>query len=386
MGHKRRDVLPEPMVPIFEAQEQLVIASKKAKEFVSNVSLSDRDRHLRIFRFPILDGMGAVSAVGGIAIDVTDAVITQQELNEQRNSLEIAVTERTKELELEKIRAEEANNAKSAFLATMSHEIRTPMNGVMGMVEVLRLSELKPRQQEQVELIRDSAKSLLSVIDDILDFSKIEAGKILLEREPVVLSYLFESSCASLAALARQRRVDFEYYRSLKLPASIVSDSVRLRQIIHNVGGNALKFSSGTPRHGKVAIRFEAPDKESLRIIVRDNGIGMNTEQVDHLFTAFQQADVTTTRRFGGTGLGMAITYRLVQLLNGYITVQSEPDVGTTISITLPIQSVSEHTSPEFTYHGDLKKIHVHTTVAERMENWIEYFQAIEMPVAPIAN
>lgn len=241
--------------------------------------------------------------------------------------------------------AEQASQAKSAFLATMSHEIRTPMNGVIGMVEVLARSRLSEHQVELVRTIRDSATTLLSIIDDILDFSKIEAGRLEIEHVPVAVAELVEGLCTSLVQVAERRGVDIGLFISPEIPARILADEVRLRQVLYNLIGNAIKFSSGlSDRRGLVSIRVEVAQTEPLRLVFRiaDNGIGMTPETRDILFTAFTQAEVSTTRRFGGTGLGLAICKRLVDLMDGEIAVESAAGEGSVFTVTLPFELAAE--------------------------------------------
>ena len=238
--------------------------------------------------------------------------------------------------------ADQANRAKSAFLAAMSHEIRTPMNGVIGTVDVLSHSNLSNHQADLVKTVRDSAGVLLRIIDDILDFSKIEAGRLELEREPVALAEVVETLCTSLVPVAARDGVELHLFVSPALPRHLIGDETRLRQIFYNLIGNAIKFSARQhDRYGRVSVRIEAgpgaPNKLLCR--VQDNGLGMSCETVDNLFQVFSQAEVSTTRRFGGTGLGLAICKRLVELMDGEIAVRSAPGAGSTFSVTLPLEA-----------------------------------------------
>lgn len=281
-----------------------------------------------------------VQAMSALEESTSQLQQLNRELEEERQGLERRVNQRTEELNMARQRAEEANKAKSSFLATMSHEIRTPMNGVIGTIDVLRQSSLKPRQLDQVEIIKDSAYSLLTVIDDILDFSKIEAGKIELEEEPVVISYLTESICNAMLSIAHKKQVGLRFYLDPYLPSTILSDAVRLRQIVINLVGNALKFSGSTTRLGHVDARFERQD-DNLQIRVIDNGIGMSSSAIATVFEPFSQADTSTTRRFGGTGLGLPITKRIVEMLGGTLQIDSVEGEGSTFIVTIPMKEVA---------------------------------------------
>jgi signal transduction histidine kinase/CheY-like chemotaxis protein len=238
-----------------------------------------------------------------------------------------------------KIRAEEASLAKSSFLATMSHEIRTPMNGVIGMLQLLRDSPLSAEQREQVNVASSSAHTLLRLLNDILDLSRIESGK--LEFESITFSILevLEESVALMAARADEKHLAMQLHVSPDLPLNVSGDPGRLKQVLLNLIGNALKFTEtgGVEVHLELASR--TPQVAIFRFKVRDTGIGMSPETQDKLFNKFTQADSSTTRRYGGSGLGLAISQELVRRMGGEIQVTSAPNQGSefTFDISLPI-------------------------------------------------
>lgn len=252
--------------------------------------------------------------------------------------MRIADQERQNELVRARVAAEAANRAKSEFLANMSHEIRTPMNGVAGMTELALATELTAEQRAYLEAVKTSADSLVGVINDILDFSKVEAGRMVLEMAPFDPRQVVNNAIAQLAFQARSKGLLVESGFSPEVPPHITSDPLRLRQILVNLIGNAIKF---TPS-GTVTIRFgvelDSGVRRMLHVSVEDTGIGIPREKLGAIFQAFTQADTSTTRQFGGTGLGLTISERLVSLLGGRIWVESEPGQGSQFHFVIPIQ------------------------------------------------
>jgi PAS domain S-box-containing protein len=290
---------------------------------------------------PIRQADGRIVKYLAVKEDVTDKRRVAVELEQYRHRLEELVAERTRQLEDARLQADAANQAKSAFLATMSHEIRTPMNGVLGMLEVLARSRLSEQQLDMVRTAEESGRTLLGIIDDILDFSKIEAGRLEIERAPVSIAEIVENLCDSMVPLANRRDVTLTAYVAPDIPDPVLADPLRLRQILFNLIGNAIKFSVGRPdRRGRVAVRVTLANRAPLQLAfeVADNGIGMTPEAVSRLFVPFTQAEVSTTRRFGGTGLGLTICKRLAELMHGGIAVASRPGEGSTFTLTVPVE------------------------------------------------
>ena len=238
------------------------------------------------------------------------------------------------------LKAEAAALSKSRFLANMSHEIRTPMNGIMGMAQLLESSDLPPRQRDFVNVITRSSNALLTILNDILDFSKIEAGQLELADDPFILRDSIEDVTALLATKVDDEEVDLLLRVQPDLPSSYVGDAGRLRQVLTNLLGNALKFT----HKGHVLIDVSGDCKDgiaSLRFKVEDTGIGIAEEKVEAIFDKFTQADTSTTRKYGGTGLGLNIARDLVELMGGELSLESELDQGSCFyfTINLPIHA-----------------------------------------------
>jgi signal transduction histidine kinase/CheY-like chemotaxis protein/HPt (histidine-containing phosphotransfer) domain-containing protein len=254
------------------------------------------------------------------------------------------------ELRRAKEEADAASEAKSAFLATMSHEIRTPMYGILGMAELLEASPLAADQQKMVKTVRDSGNALLSIINDILDFSRIEAGKLSLDPHPMSLRATVQAVVDILMPTAAKKGIQFEVKVSAALPDHLLGDAVRVRQILFNLIGNAIKFTGETNeagQHGRVTLRALLEPGEMVspcivRFIIEDNGIGMSQEVISRLFQPFSQADSATTRRYGGSGLGLSICTRLADMMGGAINVTSTPGQGSVFIVRLPFLILPE--------------------------------------------
>jgi PAS domain S-box-containing protein len=298
----------------------------------------------------LFDDNGFVGSVAAFQ-DITQRRATEQELHEYRSNLEALVDQKTADLQAANAVANAANLAKSEFLANMSHEIRTPMNGVIGMIDVLQETTLLPAQHRMLSTISQSSMALLQILNDILDFSKIEAGKLSVESIPTHLREVVEGVAKLMESICSAKAVELSVYVDPALPIRMLGDPVRLRQVLLNLLGNAVKFTHAA--HGEAAwvlLRVQPcmqdDGKPGVLFTVQDNGIGMSDEVLAKLFQPFTQADASTARRFGGTGLGLSITQRLVELMQGRIAAQSTPGAGSEFAVELPLQPCEPDQAP----------------------------------------
>ena len=294
----------------------------------------DFDARIGVIRRAVIGSFAAVTLLslltGFVVLRLSRAA---RRVRRRDRAIQARLAEAKKQAEIHAQRAEAASKAKSDFLAMMSHEIRTPMNGVLGFANLLLETPLNAEQREFAETVQRSGDALLTIINDVLDYSKIEAGRMTVEQIDFELHSVCDEVRAILQSAIAERRIVMTLGYDATLPLFIKGDPVRLRQVLLNLAGNAVKFTD----RGMVRIEVSRLGADQVKISVTDSGIGISAEQLDQLFQRFTQADSSTTRRYGGTGLGLAISKTLVELMGGTIGAVSQVGVGSTFWVTLPL-------------------------------------------------
>ncbi len=342
-------------------------------------SKSGRKYHVHLEIQPVRNEHGHVETFIAILADITTRVETEVALRRA------------------KAEADHASRAKSEFLASMSHEIRTPMNGVIGMTSLLMDTKLDPEQRDFVNTIRTSGEALLTIINDILDFSKIESGKMELEHLPFDLPTCIEEALDLFAMQAAAKKLDLAYHVDDNVPAWIMGDITRLRQILVNLVNNAVKFTASgsitiTVRRLPPSAIALGGDRVMLEVTVQDSGIGIPQERINRLFKPFSQVDSSTTRKYGGTGLGLAICHRLTQLMGGGIHVESTQGEGSRFIFTLrtepahPINIEPLPSAPTALQHGTVLGIEDNRVGQRRLASFFRQWQVAYTPAADLAT
>lgn len=330
IGKTDQEILPTNIANQFEKIDHAVINQTEAIQKEERVTLPDGSKHVYMsYKFPIFDGSGKLVSVGGISSDITELVETREIANQ-------------------------ANQAKSDFLANMSHEIRTPMNAIIGMSYLALQTQLNPKQRNYIDKVRRSAESLLGIINDILDFSKIEANKMDIESIDFRLEDVFDNLANLVGIKAEEKSIELLFSIPTNIPTALIGDPLRLGQILTNLVSNSVKFTDSGEVVVYVDLLSETEKDIELIFTVKDTGIGMTEKQAGQLFQSFTQADSSTTRKYGGTGLGLTISKKLTEMMGGKINVESTPNIGSIFSFNVHLKKQLNSEQP---YKINLSKL-----------------------------
>jgi PAS domain S-box-containing protein len=352
---KRADEFLSQSSEEIDRVDRHVIEDNSSVEHIMPLHLSrDTAHYFFISKFPVHSSQGDL--IGAIAIDVNKQFLAEEQIKQ----LNAQLREHVKQLEIARDKALESSALKSAFVANISHEIRTPLSGILGMNELLLGSELNTDQRILAETVHESSLSLLTVLNDILDLSKIEAGKMSFEYAPFNLPWVVQDSIRLMSAAAGAKNIALNVQFDDKTPKSVVGDSERLRQVLLNLIGNAVKFTQKGGITVEVRVERETADEFRVRFSVKDTGIGISAEDRKYLFVPFAQVDNSSTRRVGGTGLGLTICKKLVNGMGGEIGVESEQGVGSTFSFSLPLRKPGLEAAPKPASHTGPRRTNAH--------------------------
>ncbi|MDP3538226.1 MAG: PAS domain S-box protein [Azonexus sp.] len=389
MGKSVFDIAPPELAVIYHAQDRDLLERSGTQVYESVVKDSHGELHDVIFhKASFMSADGKVGGLIGAVVDITERKKVEAELQQHRLHLEALVDDRTLALSIAKEAAEAANRAKSQFLANMSHEIRTPMNAIIGMTHILTRHSTEPAQRDKLSKIALSANHLLQLLNNILDISKIDAEQLTLERAAFSVSSLQKNLESLVGDKAMSRHVQLRFEIAPRLfQVELLGDALRLQQVLINLVSNAIKFTESGSVTLSMQVEAEAENDILLGFAVQDTGIGISPEALARIFNPFEQADGSTTRKFGGTGLGLTISRHLIHLMGGEIEVLSQPGVGSTFSFALQLAKVAgDHEdikdSPAFSAQETencLRARHSKVRILVAEDNWVNQEVVLEL-------